>query len=37
MLASRVGQNRIYLHTVYDFVCMVISLPKMPYIYRIYL
>ena len=32
---SRVGQNCIY--TPYTTVCMVISLPKMPYIHRIYL
>ena len=31
----RVGQNRIY--TPYMTVCMVISLPKIPYIHRIYL
>jgi len=30
-----VGQNRIY--TPYMTVCMVISLPKIPYIHRIYL
>ena len=31
----RVGQNRIY--TPYVTVCMVISLPMIPYIHRIYL
>ena len=31
---SRVGQNRIY--TPFMTVCMVISLPKIPYIHRIY-
>ena len=30
----RVGQNRIF--TLYMTVCMVISLPKLPYIHRIY-
>jgi hypothetical protein len=35
-LTSRVGQNRIctpYMHTV----CMMITLPKIPYVHRIYL
>jgi len=31
----RVGQNRIY--TPYMTVCMMISLPKTPYLHRIYL
>jgi hypothetical protein len=31
----RVGQNRIY--TPYMAVCMVISLPKIPYVHRIYM
>jgi len=31
----RVGQNRIY--TPYMTVCMVISMPKIPYVHRIYL
>jgi hypothetical protein len=30
---SRVGQSRIY--TPYMTVCMVVSLPKLPYIHRI--
>jgi hypothetical protein len=34
-LTHRVGQNRIY--TPYMTVCMVISLPKIPYIHRIHL
>ena len=34
-LTIRVGQNRIY--TPYMTVCMVISLPKTPYIHRMYL
>jgi hypothetical protein len=34
-LMCRVGQNRIY--TPYMTVCMVISLPKIPYIHRIYM
>jgi hypothetical protein len=34
VLINRVGQNRIY--TPYMTVCMVISLPKIPYIYRAY-
>jgi len=32
---SRVGQNRMY--TPYMAVCMVISLPKIPYIHRVYM
>jgi hypothetical protein len=32
---SRVGQNRIY--APYMTVCMVISLPKIPYMHRIYM
>jgi len=31
---ARVGQNRMY--APYMTVCMVISLPKIPYIHRIY-
>ena len=34
-LTCRVGQNRIY--TPYINVCMVISLPNIPYIHRIYM
>jgi hypothetical protein len=35
MLITRVGQNRIY--TPYMTVYLVISLPKIPYIHRIYM
>jgi len=35
VLMSRVGQNRIY--TPYMTVYLVISLPKIPYIHRIYM
>jgi hypothetical protein len=34
-IMTRVGQNRIY--TPYMTVCMVISLPKTPYVHRAYL
>jgi hypothetical protein len=32
---GRVGQNRIF--TLYMTVCLVISLPKIPFIHRIYM